>query len=184
MIRDAHTCAPLGVLHPLLCVRPSLILVHILCTGSLPLPTFHAISTPPCIISRCMPARRRLPDPTPLAMCATKRAKTLPPGCFPSSSPTFPARTVSPHPCPRLTLPLHCTSARTLLYPRAPGHPSSKCGRVHDKSGSDFASRRAHDVAHSPHVSVLTWPILQPRPPPCAALNAWPRNVHASCIRR
>jgi hypothetical protein len=46
---DARTRAPL-ILRPLFRVRPSLILAHIPCTGSLPLPTFHAISIPSCII--------------------------------------------------------------------------------------------------------------------------------------
>jgi hypothetical protein len=153
-----------------------------------PYPCLHFTpSLPRCVFSPPPPLhvcpRRKLSDPTPLAMCATKRAKTRP-SRFPSSSPPFPAPTVFPHPCPGLTPLLRRTSTRTLPYPRAPGHRSSKSKCVHGKSRSDFASRRAHDVAHSPHVPILTRLILQPRPPPCAALDMRPRNVYTSRIRR
>ena len=43
---NARSHAPL-FLRPLLCVRPSLILAHVACTGSLRLPTFRAIYTLP-----------------------------------------------------------------------------------------------------------------------------------------
>ena len=159
---DPRTHVPLGVLRPLLHVRPSLILAHISCPGSLPLPTSHTISMPPCIMPPLPPLpvcpRCRLPSPSPLDVDATEPAKTHP-SRFPSSSNTSRTPSSSPLPlshvisAPQLnsysTVPL---STRPLLQQK---QTRAWAG---DRSCSDFASRRARDIVHNPDIPVITWP--------------------------
>ena len=116
------------------------------------------------------------------SLCMSLSAPKRAPPAFPRLR-AHPA-CLAPDPWLCLTPLLLRSLARTLPYPQALRHRSSKSPRVRGKSRSDFASRRARNVAHSPGVPVLTRSILQSRPPPCATFDARPRNVQAPRIRR
>ena len=124
---------------------------------------------------RCRPSSL-----TPLAMHPARRTKT-----HQSPFPRFCAYPApSSPPCLCLTWLRHRSSTRTLPYPRAPGHRSSKSKRVRGKSRSDFASRRAHDATLNPGLPVLTRPTLRPRRPPCTARSRDARTplVHVDLL--
>jgi len=48
----------------------------------------------------------------------------------------------------------------------------------------NFTFRRARSVTHDPDIPVRAQHVLQPRPPPRAALDARPRAAHAPRVQR